>query len=975
VTRARAGPPLPPHWTAPGRPRFVGRESELGTLQDAWAVVGAGLRRVVIVGAESGGGKSRLVSEAATAFAPSAGAVLAGGCVADLGSPYQPFDGPAEALLAEVATGPAEDADAAGTALTDPLSLVAGRPLEHGAVDVVRDYRPRLYGAVVDALRSATADGPLLLVLEDLHWAAPDGLQLLTFVIEHTPDVPMLVLATHRSTTPDRGPRLVQALAALYRLPGVQRMDLGPLRVEDVTRFLALETPGAADRTRTAARALHRHTGGNPFFLREVWRDLVAQGGLSALRDGTIRAPESVRDTLQVRLDALPPHSRRMLELAAVLGDDVDLDLLLDMDAATASPAGPDAVLAAVDTSVAAGLLEAVVRPAGMSCRFPHALARSAVLELMPPSRLARSHAVAVEVLEGHPGVERRVQRLAHHCAAARALGYGSRAIGYLVGAAELADRALAHDEAADRYEEAAALTDDPHRRHELWLRAARSHFLAADFRRALSLDERVIAEGGPRERLAAAIGYEAASWHLAEDGRRAVQLLTAALGGVHRDPADPLYVRALSGLGRALAFSGANGEAAAVAAQAIELGRAIGRDDLLADTLQAGLHVGTAPDSAMRLARAEELTALAERTGDLGHLCWAGYQRAAIGYLRGDRRLLDAAHADMLRAATETGQPFWAYLAAGFEYARLFVSGDLVAADRAAQEQRGRGVAIGAAEHAEGPFGIQTYMVRREAGHLEQIRPLISGAEAPGDHWAPGLLALYTDLGLPDPARRVLRWLLDEGLEGYETSSEWAATLSFLVEAALALEDEELARGLRPRLAEYAGRNLAAGPFAAVFGSADRYLGGIDSLLRRRCAEEELSAAVAMDERMGAPLYAAHSRTALARHLRRVGAPPRRVQELVDRVRETAAPLGLRRVLRLVAAVAPPRGRPDGLTAREIEILRLIADGSSNRAIATTLVISESTAANHVRSIFQKTGAANRTQAARYAATHHLLG
>jgi DNA-binding CsgD family transcriptional regulator len=766
----------------------------------------------------------------------------------------------------------------------------------------------------------------------------------------------------------------VQALAALYRLPGVQRMDLAPLRIEDVTRFLALETGGSADPAATAARALHRHTGGNPFFLREVWRDLVAQGGLTALRNGTIRAPESVRDTLQVRLDALPPPARRILELAAVLGDDVDLDLVLDMDATAASPAGTDAVLAAVDTSVAAGLLEAVVGPAGMSCRFPHALARSAVLELMPPSRLARSHAVAVEVLERHPGVERRVQRLAHHCAAARALGYGNRAIEHLVEAARLADRALAHDEAAGRYEEAATLTDDPRRRHELWLAAARSHFLAADFRRALALDERVIDEGGPRERLAAAIGYEAASWHLAEDGRRAVQLLTAALTAVHRDPADPLYVRALSGLGRALAFSGANREAAAVAAQAIDLARAVGRDDLLADTLQAGLHVGTAPDSTVRLGRAEELTALVQRTGDLGHLCWAGYQRAAIGYLRGDRRLLDAAHADMLRAATTTGQPFWAYLAGGFEYARLFVSGDLAAADRAARVQRERGVAIGAADHAEGPFGIQTFMVRREAGHLEQVRPLITGSEAPGDHWAPGLLALYTELGLPGPARRVIRWLLDDGLEGYETSGDWAATLSFLVEAALALEDEELARTLRPRLAEYAGRNLAAGPFAAVFGSADRYLGGVDSLLGRRGAEEELAAAVAMDERMGAPLYAAHSRTALAGHQRRAGAPPRCVQELVDRVRETAGPLGLRRVLRLAGAVAPAQARPDGLTTRELEILRLVAEGASNRAIAATLVISESTAANHVRSIFQKTGAANRTQAARYAAVHRLL-
>jgi DNA-binding NarL/FixJ family response regulator len=95
----------------------------------------------------------------------------------------------------------------------------------------------------------------------------------------------------------------------------------------------------------------------------------------------------------------------------------------------------------------------------------------------------------------------------------------------------------------------------------------------------------------------------------------------------------------------------------------------------------------------------------------------------------------------------------------------------------------------------------------------------------------------------------------------------------------------------------------------------------------------------------------------------------------VADRVRRTAEPLGLRRVLRAVNALVPPTGdRPDGLTAREVETLRLLADGMSNRDIARNLVISESTAANHVRSIFLKTGATNRTQAARYAAARNLL-
>lgn len=965
VTSTWAGPPA--YWGAAGQPPLVGRQAQLRFLREAWTAAGDGMRRVLLVGGESGGGKSRLVIEAATACARAGAPVLVGGCVAELGSPYQPFDAPADALLS---------ASVVGEDLRNHLALVAGRATSDGPDAGSREYRPRLYGAVVEAFRAVTASaGPLVLVLEDLHWAAPDGLQLMTYVVEHTADVPMLVLATHRTTAPDRSPALVHALAGLYRLPGVQRLELAPLQVDDIAEFLAAESGEPADRARTAARALHRHTGGNPFFLREVWRDLLARGGVSALRTGTIRAPESVRDTFQVRLDVLDEPCRKLLELAAVLGDEVNVDLLMRMDGAAPSPAGTAAVLSALDAAVMLGLLESTAGPGTTTFRFPHALARQAVLDLMPPSRLTRSHALAVEVLEAHPDVDRWVQRMAHHCASAGPMGYGGRAVEYFVEAARLADRALAHDEAAGLYEQAASLAEPSDRRHELLLRAARSHFLAADFQRALELDERVFEHGDPRERLAAAIGYEAASWHLAQRGHHAAELLTAALGGVVRDPTDPLYVRGISGLGRALAFSGELGDAAALADRAIALARALGREDLLADVLQAGHHVGTDPgSSAIRLARAEELTALALSTGDLGHLCAAGYQRATIGYLRGDRRAVDEAQADMLRAARTTGQPFWLYLAGGFEYARHFLAGDLEAADRAAQQQLARGRSMGAADNAEGPFGVQTYMVRREAGRLDQIRSLITGNERPGDLWAPGLLALYTELGLTEPAERVLRWLLEDRLYRYETSSDWPAVLAFLTEAALYLGDDVTARRLRPRLAEYAGLNLAAGLFVGVFGSADRYLGSIDSLLRHRAASDELESALAMDTRMGAPLHVAHSLAAQVVHLRRAGAPSREVRDVAERARQTAEPLGLRRVLRLVGTGPTSIDRPDGLTAREVEILRLLADGLSNREIARRLVISESTAANHVRSIFVKTGATNRTQAARYAAGRNLL-
>jgi len=281
------------------------------------------------------------------------------------------------------------------------------------------------------------------------------------------------------------------------------------------------------------------------------------------------------------------------------------------------------------------------------------------------------------------------------------------------------------------------------------------------------------------------------------------------------------------------------------------------------------------------------------------------------------------------------------------------------------------------AAEDTEGPYGIQTYMVRRETGALEQIRPLITGQERPTAYWAPGLLALYTELQLDQATARLLRWLLDQELPRYQDSAQWPGVLAFLVEAALSLRDEAAARRLRPLLAEYAGLNLVAGQFVALFGSADRYLGAVDSLLNRGTPQEWFASALDMDTRMGAPVHQAQTLAAQVLHESRLGATGRRVEELVQQVRSIAEPLGLRRVLHMLPTVRSRSGaasRPDGLTARETEVLRLLADGLINRDIAERLVISENTAANHVRSILTKTGCGNRTQAAMYASAHGLL-
>jgi DNA-binding CsgD family transcriptional regulator len=266
--------------------------------------------------------------------------------------------------------------------------------------------------------------------------------------------------------------------------------------------------------------------------------------------------------------------------------------------------------------------------------------------------------------------------------------------------------------------------------------------------------------------------------------------------------------------------------------------------------------------------------------------------------------------------------------------------------------------------------------MLRRETGAVLRVRPLITGEEAPSEHWAPGLLALYTELELDEPAARVLGWLLADGLGLYRDSAQWPAVLAFLVEAALHLGDGAAAERLRPELEEYAGHNLVAGQFIALFGSADRYLGAVDSLLGRPTADRWLASALALDRRTRAPVHEAHTLAATVVHLRRAGTDGEDVEALVRRTRSLAEPLGLVRPLRLISrsSLRPPDEHPDGLTNREYEVLQLLGEGLLNREIGQRLYISEHTAANHVRSILAKTGSANRTQAAVYAAHHDLL-
>ena len=259
--------------------------------------------------------------------------------------------------------------------------------------------------------------------------------------------------------------------------------------------------------------------------------------------------------------------------------------------------------------------------------------------------------------------------------------------------------------------------------------------------------------------------------------------------------------------------------------------------------------------------------------------------------------------------------------------------------------------------------------MIRRETG-LEDVRALMTGnaSTEPGT-WGLGRLALYTELGMTDPAKHLLTELLSGDRPGVAGHKYRGSDAAFLTDAVVAVGNAQQAALLYESLAHRSGTNLITGHFSAVFGSADRYLAMLAAKAGEE-AEEHFEKAIAMDEQMGATLHQAETMARYAAWLN--DRDPQRATAVAAQARRLADRSQSARIATMVDSVQAAADR--WLTKREVGVLRLVAAGMSNKQISRELFISPNTVANHVRNILIKTGTANRTQASRYGAKHGLL-
>ncbi|MEA2704834.1 MAG: hypothetical protein QOD63_2779, partial [Actinomycetota bacterium] len=437
---------------AAGQP-FVGRERELASLESALSGARHGRGRLVLVSGEAGIGKTRLAEElAARAEAQGVPVVWAHAYEGEGAPPFWPWIQAVRTLLERAGTDQATPPHAVAGGGAELAHLVP----EIGALIAGETSAPELQPgsarfwlneAVCDFIRRMTAGQPMVLVLDDLHWADPPSLDLAVHLGLQLDDSPLLVIATFRPEVDPGGP-LADALGALARLRSIERLELKGLSPVDTERFLT-EAAGM-EATPSEAAALHASTNGNPFFLGELSSLLASQGQSG----GGLAVPVGVRDVIRSRLARLPERTNALLIVAAVIGKDFDLRV-----AAAAGRADLNEALDVVEPAVATGIVVEDDTIPGLY-RFRHTLVRDTVYADLSGLRRARLHARVAETVADLPDAQTRLSELAFHFEKAAPAAGPEPALHYALLAAEAAQATLAYEAAEGHLRRALTLLE-----------------------------------------------------------------------------------------------------------------------------------------------------------------------------------------------------------------------------------------------------------------------------------------------------------------------------------------------------------------------------------------------------------------------------------------------------------------------------------------------------------------------------------
>jgi class 3 adenylate cyclase/tetratricopeptide (TPR) repeat protein len=598
-------PPAPPaglpEALAGERRPFVGRTDELKLLRGAWAVVEAGRRQLLLLTGDPGIGKTRLAAELARQVAEEGATVLYGRCDEDGVVPYQPF---VEALRHMSAGDPGWALPTPGqraelARLVPELAEAPSPPPEMSSGDPETD-RYRFFEAVASLLGAASRRHPVLLVLDDLHWATKPTLLLLRHLV-HASEASVLLLGIYREVELTRTHPLTDVLAALRRDGLYERIHLRGLSPVEVTALLELRAGHELEPDALVfSDALAQETAGNPFFIVEILRHLAETGGIGVQegrwvnRAGSLDAldiPEGVRDVIGRRLSRLSGAANAALSHAAVLGREFEFDVLSAM-----AGLDDDTLLTALDEALGAHLVAEVAGTAVPTYGFTHALVREALVQELSRARVGRMHLRAARAIETiHAGhTDARAGTLALHYRQALWPGEPDKAIEYSIKAGQAAARALAWEEVASHWQAALELMNeqehDPRQRALLLESLAMLMYVAGfDLAQGIAYSEKALAlyeeleEVERAGRMHSRLGHYLTTFPEMMDVPRALRHFQAAQAIMERGEESQALGYVFVGLGAAGWWGMRSGEGLAAASRAREIGESQGHEALQA--------------------------------------------------------------------------------------------------------------------------------------------------------------------------------------------------------------------------------------------------------------------------------------------------------------------------------------------------------------------------------------------------------
>ncbi|MDH6697899.1 helix-turn-helix transcriptional regulator [Streptomyces sp. MAA16] len=963
---------------------LIGRDDEIARLTAVLERARAGRAHAVLLAGDAGVGKTRVLDELAARASAAGTTVLTGHCVdlGDVGLPYLPFT--------EVLGALAGDERFAPVLAAHP---VVERLLGGGAEQDVGG-RLQLFEGVAGLLAGLADVAPLLLVVEDLHWADQSSRDLLRFLLSRgilqrpaggAPAHTVAVFASYRADDLHRRHPLRPLLAELVRLPAVERLELRPMADAEVARLVrALEDRPLPEAT---VRGIVARAEGNAFYAEELVAATDTEAG---------PVPSGLADALLIRFEQLSDTAQQVLRTAAVAGRRVEHDLLRD---AVGLP--EDALESALREAIGRQLL---VAGDGDRYAFRHALAREAVYADLLPGERSRLHGAFARLLAGRGGPAGSAAERAHHYRESHDL---AEALAASVEAADHAHRMgapaeeLRHLETAlDLWESVEAAARPAGQGRDpvtLTLRASAAAAHAGEAHRAVSLTRAALAGAGRDTdcELAARIRYTLAGNLLGVDSLTAAFAYSSeALAMIPAEPPTRTWVWAAATHVLAARQIRENGTARRTAHRALRAARELRMPDAQADLLisLANLEDGGRTGAAGRR-RLTEARELARSAGNAPVEMRALFNLAVGGFESGDlegclpwvREGLDRARCAGLLSSPHPLEMRYLHLVVLYTLGRWDECLRVAAADAGSLPPAG-GYTAGPALHVGVARGDLTAADRAGAllaGPFDWWATLVAGialAEAAvlrGDPLAAvegvrtTVDALGDDAGTrPNVAVRLaalgLTAVSDAAVALRRAGGDagrWRAAADELVALArsTALSGEEGApqgpEGLAwLARAEAEWKRAVSGPDVAAWEAAVTAFGFGDVYERARCRARFAEALAGADRRAEAVEQAGLAREVAVR----LGAVPLRDQ--VDAL------------LRRVGPTDPAARTASPLTARERDVLGLLAEGRSNRQIGEELFITGKTASVHVSNILAKLGAASRTEAVAVAHREGLL-